>query len=271
MYYIRKLKPNNYFWGLLIPFSFLLITAIIWVLIGLEFAMYTLSGLLGLYSLYSLAVFLRTKNPGFLVVFLFNLSEAAAAASVPSALEGGTGRQLALISIIVMYFSFVVVVFLTATRRIKWRGTEVFELTGMAVNETGNGYTARPRPAGRTEFSRDDLLRFASFVSRHQIAITFIEPQRVVIVPVVAGTEYPFILGLKNRYHSETFVAFEEDGHVSVQITQGDYLNFQEDLAFDQLCQSLGDLFVEFVELFRSGQGVRIIDRMNALKISYYS
>jgi hypothetical protein len=66
-------------------------------------------------------------------------------------------------------------------------------------------------------------------------------------------------------------VAFEEDGHVSVQITQRDYLNFQEDLNFDQLCQSLGDLFVEFIDLYRTKQGVRILDRMNALKFPYYA
>jgi hypothetical protein len=271
MYYIRKLKPNNYFWGLLIPFSFLLVTAIAWVLIGRDLAFYILSGLLGLYTLYSLAVFLRTRNPGYLVVVLFNLCETVLAASAPSALEGGPGRQVALLFLIMTYFLMVVVGFLTATRRIKWRGSEVFELAGMAVGETGNGYTARPKPAGKTEYSREDLLRFANFVSRHQIGMVYIEPKRVVFVPVVAGTEYAFILGLKNRYQSETYVAFEEDGRVSVQITQRDYLNFQEDLNFDQLCQSLGDLFVEFIDLYQTNQGVRIIDRMNALKFPYYS
>jgi hypothetical protein len=271
MYYVRKLKPNNYFWGLLIPFSYLLITAIIWVLFDVDLAMYMLAGLLGLYSLYSLAVLLRTKNPGFLVVFLFNLFEAIAAASIPGALEGGPGRRITLIAVITMYFLLIVVAFLTATRRIKWRGSEVFELAGMAVDETGDGYTARPRPAGMTELSREDLLRFARFATRHQIGMAYIEPKRVVFVPVVAGTEYAFILGLKSRYQSETYVAFEGNGHVSVQITQRDYLNFQEDLEFDQLCQALGDLFVEFVELFRTGKGVRIIDRMDALKFPYYS
>jgi hypothetical protein len=271
MYYVRKLKPNNYFWGLLIPISFLLITGIIWVLSGVELAMYTLSGLLGLYSLYSLALLLRTKNPGFLAVFLFNVCEAVAAAFVPTIITGGSGRQIGLIAVISLYFFMIVVFFLTATRRIKWRGSEVFELAGMAVDKVGDGYTTRPRPAGQTEFSRQDLLRFAGFVTRHQIGMVYVEPNRVVFVPVVSGTEYAFILGLKSRYQSETYVAFENDGNVSVQITQGDYLNYQEDLDFDQLCQALGDLFIEFVELFQAGKGVRIIDRMNALKFPYYS
>jgi hypothetical protein len=39
------------------------------------------------------------------------------------------------------------------------------------------------------------------------------------------------------------------------------------DLDFDQLCQSLGDLFGEFLELSKQGQESRIIDRMNALRL----
>lgn len=271
MYYSRKLKPNNYFWGLLIPFSFLLIAALIWVLVGFRPAMYTLSGLLGIYTLYSLASFLRTKNPALFVVVLFNFSEAVLAASLPSLLEGGARRQIGVIAAIVTYFLLIVVIFLNATRRIKWRGTEIFELAGKSVGEATNGYTARPRPAGMAEFSREDLLRFSSFAIRHQIGMVYLEPRRVVIVPVVSGTEYAFILGLKDHFNSETYVAFEEDGHVSVRISQRDYLNFQQDLDFDQLCQALGDVFVEFVDLHRAGYGVRIIDRMNSLKIPYYA
>jgi len=270
MYYVRKLKPNDHFWGLLIPFSFALITGILWVLVGIETAMYTLSGLIGLVALYNLLVFLRTKNPGILVVVMFNIAEVVLIASVPDLIQHG-GRQLPQLSLIVTIFLMIVVQFLAKTRRIKWRGTELFELAGMAVDETGNGYTARPRPAGLAEVSREDLLRFANFFTRHQIGIVFVEPKRVVFVPVVAGTEYGFILGIKNRYQSETYIAFEDDGHVSVQITQSDYLNFQQNLAFDQLCQALGDTVVEFLDLFTSGQRVRILDRMNMLKVSYFA
>lgn len=268
MYYVRKLKPNDRFWGLLIPFTFLLITAIIWVLYGIELAAYTLSGLTGLLVLFNLVVFFRTKNPGILVVVLFNISEMVMFANFPGLAEGS---QLARLSLVVTVFLLLVVQFLTATRRIKWRGTELFELAGMAVGDTGNGYTPRPRPAGMTDVSREELLRFAKFFTRHQIGVAFVEPKRVVFVPVVAGTEYGYILGIKNRYQSETYVSIEDDGHVTVQITQRDYLYFQQDLAFDQLCQALGDTLIEFVDLFSTGQGVRIIDRMNTLKIDFFS
>jgi hypothetical protein len=50
-----------------------------------------------------------------------------------------------------------------------------------------------------------------------------------------------------------------------------DYLNYREDLSFAQLCDSLGGLFIEFYELFKRGQGMRIIDRMDALGLSAFS
>ena len=82
---------------------------------------------------------------------------------------------------------------------------------------------------------------------------------------------FGFILGLKSDYTDETWVAFDFDGNVSVNISHRDYLNYKEALSFDQLCESLGNLFVGFVEMFHRGEGVRIIDRMNALGIPYFS
>ena len=38
------------------------------------------------------------------------------------------------------------------------------------------------------------------------------------------------------------------DGNVSASISKKDYLAFTEELAFDQLCDSLGKLFIEFMD-----------------------
>jgi hypothetical protein len=42
-------------------------------------------------------------------------------------------------------------------------------------------------------------------------------------------------------------------------------------LAFDQLCTSLGQLFIEFFELYKKGEGIRVIDRMDDLKLPVLS
>jgi len=53
-------------------------------------------------------------------------------------------------------------------------------------------------------------------------------------------------------------------------VSQRDYLDFREALSFDKLCQSLGDLFVEFVGLFQRGESVRILDRLDAVGLSMF-
>jgi len=63
-------------------------------------------------------------------------------------------------------------------------------------------------------------------------------------------------------------VAIDYEGNISVNITQEDYLLFKQDLDFDQLCQSLGNVFVEFLEYSKSGQETRIIDRMDSLRLN---
>ena len=68
---------------------------------------------------------------------------------------------------------------------------------------------------------------------------------------------------LKSTY--ESLVSELKD---QIQKQEVNIKNFQEALSFDKLCESLGHLFIEFAELHQRGEGVRIIDRMNALRIS---
>ena len=94
---------------------------------------------------------------------------------------------------------------------------------------------------------------------------------KVVFVPITAWREFPFIMGLKSDYTDETWVAFDFNGDVSVNISHRDYLNYNEELSFDKLCESLGNLFIEFMVMFQRGEGTRIIDRMNTIGVSPFS
>ena len=87
-------------------------------------------------------------------------------------------------------------------------------------------------------------------------------------VLALPGNDLPYLFGLRTDYLDDTWVAIDFDGNVSVNITEKDYLLFKQDLNFDQLCQSLGDVFIEFLDLSRQGRESQIIDRMNALRLS---
>ena len=109
------------------------------------------------------------------------------------------------------------------------------------------------------------------FARRKLIAMTFVEPDRVVFVPVKMGSEFGYLYRRNSDYTAETWVAFGDDGNVSVNISKADYHTYTEDLDFDLLCRSLADVFIGFVELHSKGQDARIMDRMDAMNVGVLS
>lgn len=269
MFRERKMKPDRSIIGWLVPLLMLVIFGAGILIFGYRTGMYILAGLVGLYAVYTLLVFLRTRNIEHLVVLAFQVFLMFLCANLPNYIgnQRQESKEAKIAAIIGMIFFLVMQTYLVLSRRIKWRGTEVFELAAETVAETGNGYTPRPRPVGKVEFSKEEILALARFCARHLIAISYVSPRQVTIVPVRMGQEYHAIFRLAGAQQDSSWISFDFDGDVSVHIAQKDYLNYREPLAFDPLCQSLGQLFIEFGELQRRGEGVRIIDRMNDLQI----
>ena len=275
MYSIRKLKPDRSFYGLLFPFVVLAIGALFGLLLNPEAPFlytlaYTLAMFFWIYALYSFLVFVRTRNPGFIVVTLFQVSSGAMVFLIPGRIgESGDPMVIFFIFLTLLFFIWIIILFFT--KKIKWRGREILEMAAGPVDDTESGYTARPLPAGKTEFTKEQIIQFAKFAMSHLIAVPYIGKDKVVFVPVMPGREFPFIMGLKSDYTDETWVAFDFDGDVSVNISHRDYLNYSEELSFNQLCESLANLFIDFMEMFQRREGTRIIDRMNTIDISPFS
>ncbi len=152
-----------------------------------------------------------------------------------------------------------------------WSCHRIFELAGETVDETGNGYTSRPLPVGKVDYSPEEIRSFARFCSRNMIALPYYSTRNLTLVPIKMGEEFGRLLGMSGDYRDATWVNFDVNGDVSVHIAQKDYLDYREPLAFDQLCISLGQVFVDFLELYTKGEGVRVIDRMNDLNIGIFS
>jgi hypothetical protein len=270
MFHTRKLKPDRSIGGWIIPLIMIALFGISLLILGYRRGMYVLPILIWVYAAYSLYIFLRTRNFEHLVLCAFQVFLGWISFQLPS--FAGTSRiehSDRIISAALGLVCFLVLmIFLLATRRLKWRGSEVFELAAEPVVETGNGYTDRPRPIGKVEFTRQELLAFARYCTRNLIVVVYLSPRQVILVPVRMGQEYTYLFRVSGAYPESTWISFDFEGDVAVHISQKDYLGFQEPLAFDKLCESLGQLFIEFAELHRRGEGVRIIDRMNALQMS---
>jgi hypothetical protein len=154
---------------------------------------------------------------------------------------------------------------------LKWRGREILELAANNVDQTNGSFTERPLPTGKIDFSKNDLEEFARFFERKLLGLVYREDSRIVFMPLKYKNEYFALFNPNYNYHEKTWVAISYSGNVSVNISKKDYLDYREDLAFDQLCNSLSDIMINFIELFLDGREVRIIDKMDELKISVFS
>ncbi len=271
MYVIRKLKPDYDFYGILVPFAAILIGTAVGVFVRPSAGFLAVGLFFAGYALISLLTLVRTRNTGFLVMMLFQVSGGLVCYTMPLLIDHGTGRPLLILFQVCTFFFLIWLMLLVAGKKLKWRGREILELAGNPVEEIGNGYTPRPLPVGKTNYSDQQILSFSAFALKNLIAMPYIGKNKVVFVPVKQGNEFSFVVGMKTDYANETWVSFDFEGKVTVNISRRDYLNFKEPLAFDKLCTSLGNLFIELVDLYLRGEGERIIDRMNSVGVPYYS
>jgi len=270
----RKLKPDRSIGGAIVPLSMLLIFGIAALIFGITTGLIVAAVMMAIFGLFYLYIVGRTGNLILLVVVGESFFSTLILWLLGKRYIFGTWDympeyQLAYITGII--FFGILLIILGINRRLQWRGRDIFELAAEFVNEIGNGYTYRPRPVGKVEYSLPTLRGFARFTAKHMMALPYITSKSITLVPVKMGDEYGRLLGLLGDYRDATWVNFDVDGEVSVHIAQKDYLDYREPLVFDMLCASLGQLFVDFLDLYSKGEGVRAIDRMDQLKMPFFS
>ena len=265
----RKLRPeysiNDFIPFIAMIFSF----AVSYVLFGPAIAKWVLGGTVILFGAYLLAGFMRTHNTGYLITAIFNIVWGGFAWSLPIPFPDEI-PTLTKFLIVLLLFMLPVLWFFILTRRLKWRGREIFELAALKVEETTSGYTSRPKPVGKADYTEQDLHAFADFLSKNLIALSYFETDRAIFAPVKNSQEYPFLLGITPDLDEFSWVAFDLQGSVSVHISHKDYLAYHDELSFDALCESMGQLFIEFLEKCKRGEQVRVVERINALQLSIF-
>jgi hypothetical protein len=142
----------------------------------------------------------------------------------------------------------------------------LLELAASSVQDTTNGFTNRPYPYGRARILQDRLKGFAKYLNKNLIATAFFEPHRTILV--FSNGLFQYIPFLKPNLQRETHVVFEQDGHMSVHIAKKDYKKYQDELAFDQLCSSLGKLIEEFLYFYERGDEQFIISKLKGEFVS---
>ena len=247
------------------------ITAVIW---GFPSGIYMLGIIIIFYAFLVLYTYYRTKHLGSLISAVYLFVFGSFLFSVQPYIEIGKRFQLNQTSAILFAITIILLVwvlYLNFTKKLKWRGREILELAAQNIDEAKGSHTDRPLPTGSVEFSRKDLEFFANFFEKNLLGLAYREDSRIVFMPLKYKNEYFALFNPNYNYHEKTWVAISNTGQVSVNISKEDYLDYKEDLAFDQLCNSLNDILIEFIELYIDGRQVRIVDQMDDLKVSIFS
>lgn len=141
---------------------------------------------------------------------------------------------------------------------------KLLELAAGTVDSTLDGYTQRSYPAGKADFSKGELLGFAGFLKKHLIAVPVIGNESIVFL--LPEDWFGYLLDIKKDDDKVTRITCGYNGNVSVSIARNDYEKFKQTLTFDQLCDSLGNLFKDFLDQYKAGESGRILDSINSLK-----
>ncbi|SYZ74768.1 membrane hypothetical protein [Candidatus Zixiibacteriota bacterium] len=265
MYWLYKLKPASIVPALGPAIIVLAAFAFVFIYWGVEAAYSYIGIVFLLFSGLSLVNFALTLNAGYIVVALFQGSAAFAFAGRYSEMFFISHRFTQLATA-VLVFSLAATMYLWFTKRLKWRVREILELAARPVKDTTDGFTPRPRPGGRANCTKFELTEFAAFALKYHIAVPYYETDRIVFVAADWLQGFLRLYKLRHDYSDATWISFSYDGNVTVNIGQHEYLKFKDSFSFDQLCHSLGELFGGFLDLYRKGEGIRIIDMMNDVR-----
>lgn len=273
---MRKLKSDRGIQGLIPAMVSMLIFFLTMFIFGPQAAFNTLGIIVILYALaFSFWSFRKTSNSYFLIsaLYIITLGIFLILFEAPQNF-GGPKPEFSVetkVALLFFYFFGIWLAFVSYQKKLKYRGREVMELAAWDVEEGPESYTERPRPAGVVEYSKYDIIDFANYLKKILVCYPFFEENRIVLVPVKMGDEFELLYKPGYDYLSKTWVSFNFDGQVSVHISRKDYLDFKEDLAFDHLCESLGQLFITFADFYLNGNKVRITDRLNSVKVGLFS
>ena len=261
----RKLKPDRSIFGPIQPVIVLAVFGLTLVIWGIYIALIVLISFYLVYFVFTMYAFFRLKNyyyipvgffQGMMAVFLtFNKI-----GPIPLSKDIFQGIVLLMICSIVM------AVYILITKKLKWWGREIFELAAQDVEIDPETFTERPKPSGKILYRREDLFGFAHFYQKNLLGLCKREDSTMIFIPVKMNGWANALYNPTFNYKGHSYVAISFDGSVSTFISKKDYLDYKEDLAFDQLTASLSNLHLDFFDWYQAGKEVRIMDRIKEVE-----
>lgn len=204
----------------------------------------------------NLLLYLKSKNKYFLVTITFY-----SLVLIVSTLRI-LNLKTFLIPVVILTIPFGVWTFFIRINKKLWRYCrDVLELAALPVKSTQDGFTQRPFPIGNISYTKTEIQNFADFLTKHLIALSYQENDRIILL--IEINELSYIKFRKPNFTKHTYVSFDYSGNMNVQIAQKDYKRFKEEITFDQLCESLGNLFKSFLAYYQKNENKNIFNLLN--------
>jgi hypothetical protein len=271
MYYPGKLRQDIRITGLIPAIVMLILFGLAVIFFNVRTGIAVVSFGFIIYSVFSLFLYSRTRNISYMAAFLFHLFFGLYLATCSFGFISPPDTRISSF----FQFSYIItgiwLIYLLVTRKTKWKGREVFELAARSIDTDAGGFTERPLPSGKMDYTKDELLGLAEFLKRNLVAMPHREDNRVVFIPVKMGDEFNYIMNPVGFLKKCTWISFDFQGNVTVNISKRDYLDYKEEFAFDQLCDNLGKLFMGFMAYYQKGEAGRILVKLNEMRIGLFS
>jgi len=199
------------------------------------------------FAAFNLFLFLIRKDLVSLSFLLINLTIAS------SYLSDYKGIFI-IIPLIILYLFYFYLLYVNHRLNANYR--QLLELAAHPVEDTDDGFTSRPLPAGKITLSTEELSAFARFLKKHYIAFPCAEKDNVIFT---IKDHRRFWFGRPDEL-KDSYVAIDLKGNMTVNISRKDYQKYREEYSFEGLCLSLGTVFKRFFEFFHLGQAQKILE-----------
>lgn len=150
---------------------------------------------------------------------------------------------------------------LSGQERLISNARRLLNLAASMINDTSGGFTSRPYSGGKISISDMDLKGFINFMEGKFVVKAFKKKDvyflgfSMGVSPLVADDPLEI-----------SHVRIDSENNLSVSISSFDYQQYKENLNFDQLCQSMSEVFMRFIEYFKEGKESRIISELKSKK-----
>ncbi len=164
---------------------------------------------------------------------------------------------------IVVIILFVVINWKTiySHERFEANSRRLFRLASERIFEAGDGYTERHYAAGQIKSDKDELLGFVRFLHGTYIIRPFYYENYISL----AFSMNTSLLVIKEP-SVVSHIILEYNGNIKVKISEQDYRDYKERLSFDQLCSSMANVFIRFLDYYQKGLESRIVTELKSVR-----